>query len=114
MSEKIPTIGKVWLIFILVIASIGVISNALAINAGYIYIISTLACIGEVVALVYMLKGKPLPYLYLYIGCYLINAILVVSLQNNYSAPSVVGYIIGLLLNIGLTYSSIKNTIDKK
>lgn len=113
MSKEIPTIGKVWLIFISVIATVGVVSNLLVVKEGLIYLLSAAACAGELVGLIFMLKGRGLNYLYLYSGCYALNAILVATLQNNISVSWLVGFLIGIAINICLTYLSIKSTIKK-
>ena len=111
MSNKISTLGKVWLIFLAILAGAGVITNLMAIGNGIIYVISALACAGELFGVIYLLRGKGINYLYVYGGCYLVNGVLsLISGTNEQSASFIVGFIAGLALNISLTYLAAKNT----
>lgn len=113
MSKEIPTLGKVWLIFLAVVAAIGIISNFAAVGSGIIYLVSALACVAELVGLVFMLKGKGLPYYCLYGAAYIVNAVLVGIASSNVNASWFIGFIIGVCLNLGLTYLSVKKTLSK-
>ena len=111
MSKEIPTIGKVWLIILCVIAVIGVITNFAAAGQGIVYIISACACVAELVGLVFMLKGKGLIYYCMYSAAYIVNAVLVAIASSQVNASWLVGFIIGVALNLGLTYLAVKKTL---
>ncbi len=113
MSKEIPTIGKVWLFIMTVLATIGVVTNFAASGQGIEYIISGFACTAELIGMIFLLKGKGLPYLCLYAAGYVVNAVLVAMIQNSINAAWLVGFIIGVCINIGLTYLAVKNTIRK-
>ena len=114
MSNKISTIGKVWLIFLLVLASFGTVTNLLVAGKGIVYLIFFIACAGEVYGLIYLLKGKGILYLCIYGASYIVNAILnIIVDSNNQTIPYIVGFIFGIFINIGLTYLATKETFKK-
>ena len=112
MSKEIPTIGKVWLILMGIIATIGVITNFLAASKGMTYLISAFACVAELVGVIFMLKGKGLVYLCIYAIGYITNAVLVAIASSQVTAAWFVGFAIGVYINVGLTYLSVKKTIN--
>ena len=114
MSKDIPILGKIWLIFLCVVATFGVIANAIAIPQGIVYAISALACVGEIVGIIFMLRGKGIVYFALYFGCYLVNTILaaIVGTQEQ-SVAQWIGTVLGVVLNFVLTYLSAKKTFKK-
>ena len=85
MSKKISTLGKVWLVFLAVISGVGVVSNLMAASNGVLYVVSAIACAGQLFGLFYLLQGKGINYLYVYSGCYLVNGILELILQSDKS-----------------------------
>ena len=113
MSKKIPTAGKIWLIFVAVLATVGIFANAASAGKGILYIISAIACLGELFGLVYLLKGKGITYLYVYAGSYIVNAVLTAIASNEVTPAWFVGFVIGVAINIGLTYLSTKETFKK-
>ena len=113
MSKKIPTIGKVWLIFLIILAAVGVVSNLMYVGENIIYLVSALACAGELFGVIMLLRGKGINYLYIYGGCYLVNAVLTATLGTENSVPYYVGFILGIALNVGLTYLATKETFKK-
>ena len=119
MSKKIPTIGKVWIIAMIVIQFIGAISSIVAGFTNPVYIIPAILEIGAVVSLVMMLIGKGLPYFISYCACYGVGAIVSQLASWNNTAPAYVvgfifGFIVGLAVNFSLTYLSAKNTFSKE
>ena len=110
MSKKISTLGKVWLIFLVVLSVIGVVSNLMAASKGVLYVVSAVACAGQLFGLFYLLQGKGINYLYVYSGCYLVNGILELILEEDKSVSFIIGFILGLVINIGLTYLACKDT----
>lgn len=111
MSNKIPVLGKIWLCIILAIAVFGVFGNAANISKGAMYLISTIACVAEVVGLVFMLRGKGLLYFCIYIVGYITNAVLSFLVMENVETSFLIGFVTGVAVNIGLTYLSIKKTL---
>lgn len=110
MSKKISTLGKVWLIFLIVLSVIGVISNLMAASNGVLYIVSAIACAGQLFGLFYLLQGKGINYLYIYCGSYLVNGIVEIILETDKSVSFIFGFVLGIALNIWLTYLASKNT----
>lgn len=110
MFKKISTLGKVWLIFLAVVSVAGVVSNLMAAGNGIIYVVSAIACAGQLFGLFYLLQGKGINYLYVYSGCYLVNGVLELILQSDQSVSFIIGFILGLAINIGLTYLASKDT----
>ena len=110
MSKKISTLGKVWLIFLVVLSVIGVVSNLMAASKGVLYVVSAVACAGQLFGLFYLLQGKGINYLYVYSGCYLVNGVLELILEEDKSVSFIIGFILGLVINIGLTYLACKDT----
>ena len=101
MSKKISTIGKVWLIFLIVLSGFGVVSNLIAASSGIIYLVSAIACAGELFGLIYLIQGKGINYLYVYGGCYLVNGVLVLIANSaNNTTSYIVGYVIGIAINV--------------
>ena len=113
MSNKIPTIGKIWLVFLIVISSIGIVANILEAKNGIIYVISALACVGELFGTVYLIRGKGINYFYVYVASYLVNGILSIITGTDYSISFIIGFVFGLLINVSLTYLAAKNTFKK-
>lgn len=113
MSKDIPTIGKVWLILMLVLAAFGFVANLLSVGSGIIYLISALACAGEAVGLFFILKGKGINFYYIYCGCYLVNGVLSYMANDDKSTAYLVGFVLGIAINLGLTYLAAKNTFKK-
>jgi len=111
MSKEIPTAGKVWLIIICIIAALGIVGNFASAGEGIEYIISAIACVGEVVAIIFLLKGKGLPFLGLYAGCYLINSIMSLIASSDKTTAYIIGFVFGIAINFALTYLSVKKTI---
>ena len=110
MSNKISVIGKIWLIFLIIVAGVGVVTNLMAVKDGIIFLVSALACAGELFGLIYLIQGKGINYLYVYGSCYLVNGVLVLIATSDFTVAYVVGFIIGLFINISLTYLACKNT----
>ena len=110
MSKKISTLGKIWLIFLAVISVVGVVGNLMTAGKGVLYVVSAIACAGQLFGLFYLLQGKGIKYLYVYSGCYLVNGILELILQSDKSVSFIIGFILGILINIVLTYLASKDT----
>ena len=110
MSKKISTFGKVWLIFLAVVSVAGVVSNLMAVGDGVIYIVSAIACAGQLFGLFYLLQGKGINYLYVYSGCYLLNGVLGLTVRDDVTVSFIIGFVLGLAINIGLTYLASKDT----
>ncbi len=114
MAKEIPILGKIWLCFVAVLAVIGVVTNAMAIpEGGTVFVISMLACAGELVAVIFLLLGKGMTYFFVYAGCYLVNAVLTLMFTTDTSVAYYVGFVVGIAINIGLTYLSAKDTFKK-
>ena len=121
MSEKIPTIGKVWLIAMAVIQGIGIITNVMAgfVSTPLFFITAALEA-GAVVGAVFMVLGKGLPFYILYSICYAAATIIVQFINPaNDTATStfvstMVGTVIGLGINLLLTFLAAKNTFKKE
>lgn len=114
MSNKISTIGKIWLIFLMVLAAVGIVTNLMAIGNGIIYLISALMCAGELFGLIYLMRGKGSIYLFIYGGCYLVNAVLtIITGTEDKTTSYYVGFVLGIVINVGLTYLACKNTFEK-
>ena len=77
---------------------------------GVLYVVSAIACAGQLFGLFYLLQGKGIKYLYVYCGCYLVNGVLQLILQSDKSVSFIIGFILGLVINIGLTYLASKDT----
>lgn len=114
MSKEISTIGRVWLIIMGILATIGVVTNLIATTKGIVYLVSAAACVAELVGVVFMLKGKGLVYFCLYSVGYVVNAVLVALVSSQVTASWFVGFVIGVCINIGLTYLAAKKTISFK
>ena len=110
MSKKISTLGKVWLIFLIILSSAGVVGNLVSIKDGIVYLVSALACAGELFGAIYLIQGKGINYLYVYSGCYIVNGILSLVTGSDQSISYIIGFILGIFINIGLTYLAAKNT----
>ncbi len=113
MSNKISIIGKIWLIFLMVLATLGIVTNLMATKNGIMYLISAFMCIGELYGLIYLIRGRGITYLYIYGGCYLVNTVLSLIVTTNHDFAYYIGYVIGIILNIGLTYLACKKTFNK-
>lgn len=113
MSKKIPTIGKVWLILMIVIQSIAIVINGIAGFVSPLFFIIAACEILAVVSLVMLLLGKGLPFFITYCIGYG-AATIVVQLLSDVSTAYFTGTIIGLAINFALTYLSVKNTITSK
>ncbi len=113
MSNKISLIGKIWIIFVAVFALFGMISCLKNINEGFIYIISFLACLIEIVVLIFLLKGKGILFYSIYCGCYFLSEILSYINNGDKTILNVIGFILGIAVNLGLTYFAAKNTFQK-
>ncbi|MDO4996639.1 MAG: hypothetical protein Q4E69_05620 [Bacilli bacterium] len=113
MSKDIHIIGKIWLFFMGALATIGIVTNLLAASQGITYIISACACVAELVGVIFMLKGKGLIYLCIYAVGYVANAVLVAMASSTVTASWFTGFIIGVALNVGLTYLAVRKTLKK-
>lgn len=121
MSEKIPTIGKVWLIAMAVIQGIGFITN---IMAGFVstplFFITAALEVGAVVGAVLMVVGKGLPFYILYSVCYAVATIIVqfINPANDTTTTTfvstMIGTVVGLAINLLLTFLAAKNTFKKE
>lgn len=115
MSKNIPTIGKVWLILMLVIQSIAIIINVIAGFVNPIFFIVAVCEILAVVSLVMLLIGKGLPFLITYCVGYGAGTIISQFFGNSDASTAfLAGTIVGLVINFALTYLSVKNTITSK
>ena len=115
MSNKIPTIGKVWLILMLAIQGIGAV---IALVAGFVsplFFIAAALEISAVVALVFLLLGKGLPFYILYCVSYGVGSIIsqIANPKQELTPAFMIGFAIGLAINFALTYLSVKNTLKK-
>ncbi len=113
MSKKISTLGRVWLVFLIVLGFLGFVSNLASFQKGSVYLVSAIACAGELYAAINLLKGKGINYLYVYGGCYLINSVLSFTSTPDTSAAYLIGFVLGVAINIALTYLSAKNTFHE-
>ena len=99
MSKNIPVLGKIWLTFIGIMATIGVVSNFAATLNGIVYLISAIACLAELIGIIFMLKGEGLPYLGVYAAAYILNAVLVfITTNNSTDLYWSIGFILGIVL----------------
>ena len=113
MSDKISTLGKIWLILVMILSALGIITNLLAVGSGIIYLVSALMCGLELFGLIYLIKGKGITYLYLYGVGYIVNAIITLVMTADKTTSYYVGFVIGIAINIGLTYLACKKTFNK-
>ena len=99
----------------LVIQSFAVVTNIIAGFVNPLFFIVAVLEIGAVVSLVMLLIEKGLPFLISYCACYGIASIVSQLIGGKeVSAVFIVGFIIGLAVNFGLTYLSAKNTFTKE
>lgn len=113
MSEKIPTLGKVWLIFLTVVQVISAVINLVAGFVNPLFFLIALLCVGAVVSLVFILQGKGKNYLISYCACYGIATVVSNFFADTVDTAKAVGLVIGLVINFALTYLAAKNTIEK-
>ena len=118
MAKKIPTIGKVWLILMIVMQSFAMVTCIISGFVDPIYFIGAALEILAVVSLVMLLVGKGLPFFITYCIGYGAGTIIVQLLNSKVAdteltAAFMIGVVIGLVINFGLTYLSVKNTLKK-
>ncbi|MBQ6538712.1 MAG: hypothetical protein IJL76_00340 [Bacilli bacterium] len=114
MSGKISRIGKIWLLFLLLIAILGIVTNFMTVSKGYLYAISGIACIGEAIALFYLLKGRGIKFFWLYCACYIVNVVVSLDTTKDINTSFIIGFVIGILINIELTFLAAKRTFKKE
>lgn len=119
MSKQIPTLGKVWLIILLILQVLGAISTLTLYNKSVLYIALAGVAAIEAILIFLLLKGKGKTVFIAFLICHFLNAALTLYLQDivkeaNMVVPLIIGTIIGLAINYGLTYLSVKNTLTKK
>ena len=115
MSKDIPVLGKIWLCILFVLAAAGVIANLIGVGNGIIYLISAIACAAEVYGLFFLLKGNGAKYYLIYAAGYLVNVVIttIPTVQAGKASVSYcIGLVLGLCINLGLTYLSAKKTLD--
>ena len=111
MSREITRTGRFWLMLMILMGILGFFSNILYLNKGLIYLIMSLICIMEIISLFFLLKGRGLIYYIFYIITYSIDAILVKVALGHTNTKDIISTIIGIIINIGLTYLAVKRTI---
>lgn len=119
MSKQIPTLGKVWLIILLILQVLGAILSFTLYNKNILYIALAVATAIEAILILLLLKGKEKTIFVAFLVCHFLNEALSLYLQNivkesNMTASLIIGTIIGLAINYGLTYLSVKNTLTKE
>ena len=115
MSKEIPTIGKVWLIFLTVVQSIAIVTSVIAGFVNPLFFIAGVCEVLAVVSLIMLLLGKGLPFFITYCIGYGAGTI-VAQLSGNTDSSTAffAGTIVGLVINFALTYLAVKNTIKSK
>ena len=114
MSRKISRIGKIWLIFLLILAILGIVTNFMTVSKGYVYAISGIACIGEAISLFYLLKGRGIKFFWLYCISYILNVVVSLDTTKNINTSFIIGFVIGIFINIDLTFLASRNTFKKE
>ena len=121
MSEKIPTIGKLWLIAMAAINGLGIITNIVSgFTSTPLFFITAALEVGVTLGLVMMVLGKGLPFYIIYTISYIPAAIVIqyINPANNPSSSTFVSIMIQtvvvIVVNLVLTFLSAKNTFKKE
>ena len=115
MSKKIPTLGKGWLFLMAAFSIMGFVGNIISIKENpIIYILSAIACLASFIGIIYMLRGKGLTFYLVYSISYIVNAVLNINFNQIPKTTWLIGFILGIIINLWLTYKSIEKTLIKE
>ncbi len=114
MSNKIPILGKIWIIAMIVIQSLGAAAGLLAGTVSSLFFLLAVVEIVVVVCAIMLLLGKGLlPYIGYCISYSVAKIASPIIAGKETPAAFIVGTIIGLALNLAVTYLAAKNTFSK-
>ena len=115
MSKKIPTLGKGWLFLMAAFSIMGFVGNIMNIKENpIIYTFSAIACLASFIGVIFMLREKGLPFYIVYSIGYIANAVLSINFNHLPKTTWLVGFAIGILINLWLTHKSIEKTLVRE
>ena len=115
MSKKIPTLGKGWLFLMAAFAIMGFIGNIINLKENIIiYILSAIACLVVFISIIFMLIGKGKTYYIIYSIGYIATSLLSINYDKVPKITWLIGFILGIVINLWLTYKSVEKTLVKE